>query len=425
MRKKIKQSFTNPLISGSVIVTVGTTVGNIFNYLFHLAMGRTLTPGDYGTLTALISFISIFGIVTTTIATVVTKFVSSYKAAESFNNITHILREIYKKVGILAIFGLILFWFFLSPIGSFLNIGDKLLLQIMIIGIILGFFGAINGGALQGLQKFKIIALLGSGGSFLRLALAFILVYFGFGLRGAVIGFFLSFFLPYIITFIPLKKYFSYKESRKKINFGEVLKYSLPALIALGSLGSFMSADIILVKHFFAESIVGQYAALSVIGRVIFFATSSINMVMFPIIAAKYEKKENYNLTFLLSLFLVVIASSGALFFYFFIPKILIKLFYAQESYLAQAYNLGLMGIFFALFSLVSLFINFFLSISKTKIGLTSIIASLLQIGLILKFHSNLREVILSSIIALGLLAGILVLYYLYSLYNAYAYKKK
>lgn len=418
MREKIKKSFTNPLISGSFIVTAGTTIGNIFNYLFHLAMGRSLTPADYGTLTALISFIGIFGIITTTIATVVAKFVSSFKAAGSLSEITHILRGIYKKVGILAIFGSIAFWILISPIGSFLNIQDKLLLDITIIGIILGFFGAINGGALQGLQKFKIIALLGGGGSFLRLALAFLLVYFGFGLRGAVIGFFLSFFLPYILTFIPLREYFSYKESRKKINLGKVLGYSLPALIALGGLGNFMSADIILVKHFFTENVVGQYAALSVIGRVIFFATSSINMVMFPIIAAKYEKKENYNLTFLLSLFLVLVASLIALFFYFFTPKILIKLFYAQESYLAQANNLGLMGIFFTLYSVVSLFINFFLSISKTKIATFSMLASFLQIGLIWNFHANIREIILSSITASGLLAGILILYYLYNLYN-------
>lgn len=413
MRKKIKQGFTNPLITGSFIVTIGTTIGNIFNYIFHLAMGRTLTPAEYGTLAALISFISIFGIITTTIAIVVTKFVSNYWAANSLSDITHILRGIYKKIIFIAIIGLILFWLSLSPISSFLNIQDKFLLNITIIGVILGFFGAINGGALQGLQEFKIIALLGSGGSFLRLALSFLLVYFGFGLRGAVTGFFLSFFLPYILTFIPLKKYFFYKESDRKTDFGEVLKYSLPALIALGGLGIFISADIILVKHFFEESIVGRYAALSVIGRVIFFATASISMVMFPIIAAKYKKNEKYNLTFLISLFLVIFASLGALFFYFLIPKTLIKLFYSQESYLAEAANLGLMGIFFAIYSVASLFINFFLSISKTKIVLFSMLASFIQVGLIWNFHANIREIILSSITASGLLVIVLVIYYL------------
>ena len=71
VHEKIKKSVTNPLISGSFVVTIGTTIGNIFNYLFHLAMGRSLTPADYGTLTAIISFISIFGVVSMTITTVV------------------------------------------------------------------------------------------------------------------------------------------------------------------------------------------------------------------------------------------------------------------------------------------------------------------------------------------------------------------
>lgn len=419
MHSQLKNKFINPLISGSFIVMIGTTVGNAFNYFFHVSMGRILTPADYGILMALISFISIFGILTATITTVVIKFVSSSNAVGSLGEITHILRGIYKKIIFIVFFGIIIFQFLFSPIESFLNIHDRFLLNISIIGVFLGFFGAINSGALQGLQKFHIVALLGSGGSLLRLTLALIFVYLGFGIRGAVVGLFLSFFLPYILTFIPLKKYFFHKESRKRVYFREVLKYSFPVLVAFGGLSSFINTDIILVKHFFSDIDAGHYAALSVIGRVIFFGTSSISLVMFPIIAAKYEKRENYNLTFLLSFFLVFIASSSALVFYFIIPKILIQLLYSQRSYLTEAGNLGLMGVFYTVYSLASLFISFFLSISKVQIVLFSVLTSILQIVLIWNFHDNIRQVITSSVIASAVLLVILVLYYIYYVYNA------
>lgn len=420
MRKKIVHNLARPLITGSFIVAVGTTIGNLFNYLFHLSMGRFLIPSDYGTLTTLISFISLFGIAAMTITTVVAKFVSRYRATESWNDVAHILRVVLRKViGGVIVLGIILFLALMPLLQDFLKISDKIALQVTATGILLSLLGAVNSGSLQGLHMFRVIAFFNGGVGILRFIFALSFVYLGFGLRGAVIGFVLSYLLGYILTFIPLIKYFGYKESPKEVHFGSVVKYSLPTLIGLGGLSMFISADIILVKHFFADFVVGLYAALSVIGRVIFFGTSSISLVMFPIISTKHTKGKNYNPTFLLSLLLVLIAAVSATLLYFLIPDLLIKLFYSNKSYLQEARNLGWMGVFFTLYSIASLFIYFFLSISKTKIVLLAIIASILQIVLIWNFHASLQQVIYSSITAITLLVIVLILYYIYDVYKS------
>lgn len=418
MHTKIKKNLAKPFLAGSLVVTIGSTIGNLFNYLFHASMGRILPPGDYGTLTTLISFATIFGIFALTISTVISKFISTYKAHKKQENITYLLRMMIKRVFLIMIFGVGLLQILIPFLQSFLHVEDAFLLNIAFIGSFLALLIAVNTGALQGLLMFNLMALFSTSGSLLRFLLALLLVYLGYGLKGATVGFFFAYFLPYLLTFIPLKKYIFYKQTFDKIPFKEILAYSLPTLGALLGLSMFISIDVILVKHFFSGVDVGYYAALSVIGRVIYFATSSIGLVMFPIIAVKYAKGENYNKTFIFSLTAVLFASLIITTFYFLFPKFMIKLFYSKEIYYQEAKNLGLMGIFFSLYSIANLFSSFFLSISKVKIVLISILASCFQALLILNFHSNLREVIIASITAVSFLTAVFMIYYLYNAFK-------
>ena len=301
MRESLRKCLANPLLTGSFLVSVGLTVGNLFNYLFHVSMGRMLTPAHYGTLTALISFMSVFGVFAATVSTVVAKFVSRYRVQDSSSDIAHLLRQFIRRIGLLVLVVILLSQFIVTPIASFLHIEDGILINLTIVGILLAILVAVNSGALQGLLKFKIMALFGASGSILRLVLALVLVYLGFGLRGAAIGFFLAYLIPYLLTFFPLNSYIFRKESHKQIQYGPLIKYSLPSFVALVGLSMLLSMDIILVKHFFTDTDTGRYSALSVIGRVIFFATSSISMVMFPIIAGKFEQGKDHAKTFLVS----------------------------------------------------------------------------------------------------------------------------
>lgn len=61
---------------------------------------------------------------------------------------------------------------------------------------------------------------------------------------------------------------------------------------------------VFLVKHFFDPVIARQYAAISIIGRSIFYAVSPIAIVMLPLVARKKERgKSLMGITLLLNLF--------------------------------------------------------------------------------------------------------------------------
>ena len=54
------------------------------------------------------------------------------------------------------------------------------------------------------------------------------------------------------------------------------------------------NSDIIMVKRFFEPEIAGQYAAVALIGRIVFFATWSVVTALFPIVARKQQKGESH-----------------------------------------------------------------------------------------------------------------------------------
>ena len=155
----------------------------------------------------------------------------------------------------------------------------------------------------------------------------------------------------------------------------------------------------------------GYYASLATLGKIVFFASSPIVMVMFPLISARHENGQDSRQTLNLSLALVLFASLGITGFYFLFPQFMIKILYGVD-YLAAAPYLVYFSIFLSLYALVNVLVNYYLSIKKVKIVFFPVLAALIQILLILVFHQDIFQIVLVSIIVLGLLLIALLGYY-------------
>jgi len=178
------------------------------------------------------------------------------------------------------------------------------------------------------------------------------------------------------------------------------------------SLTSFISTDILLVKHFFNPQQAGLYAGLSLVARVIFFLSAPIGSVMFPIVVQKYSKKESFTRTFNLSLLLVLLPSVLIAIFYMLFPDFSILFFLKKQNYLAISHLLTPFAIFIVLFSLLSIIANFYLSINKTKVYIPVVIGALAQIILICLFHNSFAQIITISLVITFVLVGMLLLHY-------------
>lgn len=385
---------------------IGSNSVNLLSYFYHLIIGRLLVPSSYGELSVLFSLIGILGTIPFALGIVVVRFISAAKTADESSSL---IVWFNKKI---LLFSLILSSLvaLASPlIASFLNMnnwGYILLVSLALFFTIPSFY---NRSFLQGLLKFKQTVLSLMAETSLKLILGVSLVYLGFSVGGALVALVLAAFTGWIVSGSFLKKEFLFK-SNIAPSKRSLLLYALPVLILTISTTSLLSADLILVKHFFSPLDAGLYAAISTLGKMIFFGVSPINSVMFPLVAKRNSLGEKSSRVFIYTGVLTVIFSLIGLIIYYLIPTLMVSLLYGV-AYLSASEYLFLFGIFIALFSLSSVIINYYLSLGKIIIVIFPLFAAIGQVIGIILFHQSLFMIINVSITCLGFLFGSLLLF--------------
>lgn len=415
MKKLIKSAIAHPLISGSTVIFVGSMFASVFNYLFNLLMGRFLSVSEYGTFAALISVFNIFSVFDIAFTMVFSKLSASLAGQKKEEKIGSLFVAGNIWVGIFS-FALCLFLVLLSPkISQFLNVNSTSLVLIIIVALFFVFLSTVSSGVLQGLLKFYSFSFIKIISSFSRLVLGISFVLLGYKVFGAIMAFFLSSLASYIFAFYPLRKYITHKvrdgftlSSLHK----EAYSYTIPVFLSNIGITALTSLDIILVKHYFSSTIAGQYAALSLMGRAIYYFISPISSVLFPIIAQKKERKEKLTGTLILSLILISFPVISLSIFYFTFPRFVLGFFFPGKGYMTLASLLGPFSIFIVFYTILYLLNNFYLSLGKTRVFLFSLTAAFLEAMIIIIFHNSIGQVVAGLITISFLLLISLLLYY-------------
>ncbi|EKD95929.1 MAG: capsular polysaccharide biosynthesis protein [uncultured bacterium] len=409
MRKRINEIVKHPLFSGSTIMVVGSNSVSAINYLYHLAMGRMLGPAGYGELASLISLIGLLGIIPASVSLMIVKHVASAKNKHEINSLVGWFKAKIFRASLLFFIAVLI----VSPfIASFLNLSGVSYLILIAISFLFSLQAGLNRSILQGLLKFKemVVSILVENSA--KLIFSIFLVYLGFQVGGVMMALVISTLLGLYITNLYLK-YDSSGRINSSPDVKSMLAFTIPVGIQTIAATSLYSSDLILVKHFFPAHEAGIYAALSTLGKIIFFGTGPIGAVMFPLVSQRNALGKPHKKIFLYSLFATFLLSLGVLTIYFWVPGVAIKLLYGS-AYLEASNLLVWFGVFITLFSFSSLLINYSLSLGKTRVVLLPLIAAFAQIILISFFHQSLFMVILASTVVTALLLAGLLIYSIY-----------
>jgi O-antigen/teichoic acid export membrane protein len=227
----------------------------------------------------------------------------------------------------------------------------------------------------------------------------------GWRLSGALIGFLISTIFTLALSFFYLRKIIFFRSSAlPQVSYRELIKIGIPSALTVFALNALISNDLLIMKMWFNDYQIGQYAGLSLVGRVIFYISAPITTVMFPVLMNKYTKGESYKHILYASCGLVGLASVFITTFYFVFPDFSIMFFLKRAEYLGVSSYIGVFGIFISLYSLVSLMSYYFLSIKKFVFSWVLFAGVLLQAILIFFFHNNFGQIVNSSIVTTAIL---------------------
>ncbi|MEK6817205.1 MAG: oligosaccharide flippase family protein, partial [Nanoarchaeota archaeon] len=380
----------NELFKGSLILFILINLGNLINYLYQIVMARMLGPSDYGILAVLTSLTYIFAIPTLAIQTVVSKKIAIFNLKKEYNQMKSLffgfLRKLFVFSFIIFIFFVILSFFITKP----LNIPFWLLVLTGTL-IITSFIYPLTAGSLQGMKKFSALGwntlLIFS----IKIIVAIILVIFGFKVYGAILGVIIGVIFGFIIALPYIKEIIN----AKKDDDGTKILTKENSLIfaAILVLVFIYSIDVIMARIFFSGEIVGKYAVISTIGKIILFSTMSIGNVMFPISAERHHAGvKTKSIVKKASLYVFILCAIAIILFIIF-PELIIKLLFGSQ-YLEKAKLLPYLGIAFSFIAFLNILILYRISKDEFNLAHLFLIALFLviEITLLFLFNANIKQ---------------------------------
>jgi O-antigen/teichoic acid export membrane protein len=404
IRNLLHKNTKSPFVRNTVIVMGGSVIANVLAYGYHVVIGRILGPVQYGELGALLSLFYILNVPSGVIQTGLTKYFSVLKAR---NNIPQTKELFIRSLKILAIGGTVCFLLltpFLPFFAKFLQITNVWNL-VTLYGVFFAYLLIVPATAyLTGYQLFFTSVVITNISAFLRIVCGSIGAFFG--VTWTLFANILSNLATAGMMIVPLKNLLKEKQEPLHISNKKVLAYGLPMMIALLAGTSLYTTDVVLVKHFFDAHSAGIYTSLSVLGKVIFFASFAITSVLFPTIAEKKEKGGGYGRILWMGAGSVAAISALVTTGYFLFPTQVVHLLFGSAYDEAIVY-VGWFGLFLSFVSLSTLFIQAYLAASRTIVSYIAAGAAIIQIFLIWIYHDSIMQVIQVNI---GVTAGLSVL---------------
>jgi O-antigen/teichoic acid export membrane protein len=375
-----------------ILVFLGASLVNFLNLLYQLFIAHRLEPADFA---AFNSLLSIFVLISSPIATLqiaVAKYSSEFKAKNQIQNIQALFSNLLKKGLIMSILTLFIFYLCSLNIINKLKIPSASSVNILAILLAISWIVPILSGGLQGLELFKWFTSISVVSGVLKLTLAFIFIWMGFNIAGALGALLFSTSIGVVISFFPLKNFISMKAVSDGVDFKEFFVYLFPVAISSFCFMSLVNFDMVLVKYFFVPEDSGLYSLAQMVGKIFLFFPGAISTVMFPRVSGLNAANMNTSVTLKKSLLLAIALCLGAGLFYNLFPGFVLKILTGKAF--GESIILGrLFSVSMGFFALLYILITYFLSIKDMRFIKYLVFFTGLQFLAIVLFHSSLFHI--------------------------------
>lgn len=395
-REPVRRALKNDFMRHSALVFSATMAGNVLNYLFNFALSRWLGVEGFATLSSLTSFIMIFSIPASILTLVVVKYTATFHAVGDSARVRRLSQVLLKWTCAAAAGALVLGVLFRSDISSFLRIPNDAAIPLCIGILGLSVITPSARGILQGEEDFVRYSASSVLEVLLKVVLAVVLVYYGFGVAGAMFGWMLgtACALAYTVWAV-LRKHGS--RSEVPVRLALDMRRLLQTTVGIGLAGGFLIilsfVDVLLVKHYFDPHQAGLYAAVNMTGKVVLFLASFVPAVMLPKVVSKSQRGENARALLLQAASITVVMSGAAVALFGTSPALVVRVlagrdFIAAAPYVIQ-YDLAM-----CLLAVVTLLVNFRIGVHRFHFLIPLGLVLAAEIVVIVLYHRSLWDVI-------------------------------
>lgn len=397
------------MVAGSAVLLSGSTFATLFSFAYNVVIAHFLGPDDYGQAVAVYTVLTLVSTLTLSFQLLTAKVTAQQETPGAKSAVYRNLHRQSFVCGAVVAFSLILFE---RQIADYLHLSSPWLIPLIAVGA--GFYVPLGTrrGFVQGLYGFRRLATNLVLEAAVRLGGSWIMVLLGTGVTGVIAANAAASVIAWA-TIVPERS----GTILNPVQLRHVLPEMSQALVFFSGQMLINNSDMVLVKHYFVPMLAGLYAAVALIGRVIYTFSSAITNSMFPISAgARHEDRKSLSLM-ATSLLLVLGTGAAMTLSLLVVPARVWTVFFGagfqMPGHHGLSYLLALKGIACVIYSLSVVIITYEMSYKIANTSWIQLAFSGAVIAGICLFHSSLEEVILVQMvlmIALLLVAGIPIL---------------
>src|SRR5271166_7133049 len=376
------------ILSGSIVLLIGSAAVSVANFGYNIGVARLLGPSDFSHVAGAVTILMLISAVTLSFQLVCTKLVAK---ADTPKNKAAVFQHLMKRAWAIG-FALGAFMLLAnSALTQYLKFSSPWIIILLSVGLTIYVPLGVKRGGLQGTCRFRALSWNMAAEAVVKFIGAIVLIAMGFGVLGAVAAISASVILAF---WLPDKA----SELRGPAIAGpsEHMGEGRQAIVFFVGQVIISNIDILMVKHFFRPEDAGLYAAIALVGRLLYFAAWSVVSAMFPVSA---EKKENSSSGSLLAVPLLLVIGMSVVFVLLLasFPTLVFQSMFGSHFHTAVgdlnlllSMNAAATGVY----AIAVVLITYEMSRRIANTGwLQLVVSGLIVLGITL-FHSTLLEVI-------------------------------
>lgn len=387
------------IVAGSAVLLSGSTLATILSLLYNIVIARYLGPQGYGQATVIYAILTFVSALTLSFQIIVAKVVAQQTTEEGKSAVYRHLNRDAWMCGVLVAIALLLFQ---HEIATYLQV-SALLVDLIAIGAAFYVPLGTRRGFIQGAYGFRNLAMNVVLEAAARLGGSFLMVLLGTGVTGVIAANSAACIASWLL--IPPKLAPS---APSPLAFRQAVMEMLQALVFFSGQMLINNCDMVLVKHFFLPTAAGLYAAIALVGRVVYTFSSAVVNSMFPVVAGS-DKSDRKSLSLMATSFALVLGIGAVM-----VVGLLLVPAGMWTTFLGAGFELpgrhglsylfALRGIASLIYSLGVVVITYEMSYRIANTSWVQLAFSAAVIGGICRFHSSLEEVILIQLVLMIIL---------------------
>jgi O-antigen/teichoic acid export membrane protein len=376
------------VLSGSMIMLAGSAFVSIANFGYNIGVAHLLGPGDFSQAAAAVTLLMLASCINLAFQLVSAKLIAR---AGTMQQKAAIYQALMKRAWYVGA-GLTAFLFIVrQPLADYLRLPETRLVDVLALGMLFYIPLGVRRGAMQGLCKFVKLSTNLTAEAVVKLIGAISFIVMGSGVFGAVGAISLSVFAAYMLPAGDAEL-----RVKSKGVFDSHFMEGMQAIIFFVGQVIINNVDILMVKHYFAAEEAGIYAAVALVGRLLYFATWSVTSAMFPVAAGARVEKESRRALIVPLLFVIALSSIFVVALAAF-PNIVIRVLFGSGFHGAginMAELLVMNAVATGIYALAVVLIAYEMSRRIANTGWFQLVVSVAVMGGVVFFHGSLVQVI-------------------------------